>query len=241
MHGHRLRGAEEVRVAPDHRRHPRDRGDLPGPAHHPGGAGVRPRDGGGLAPGALPQLREPHGHGDRSPAPRERHPGGRCLPQRAGVRGTAGEGPGHEVGSRDPLEDRGHQPPGVAAGDLAAGRGPLPRDPAPLGSGEGAGHRPGAPRDHAPVRLLRHREQRAHRRVRAVVHQERVPRADRAVQHTARRVPPALRGADRGMAADAGRAGVGHGRCGTSARANTRRTSWRRSSRTGRARSAATC
>ena len=59
------------------------------------------------------------------------------------------------------------------------------------------GRQPGALRDAAPPRLLRHRVQRALRRVRAVVHQGGAARPDRALQHPARRVPAPLRGADR--------------------------------------------
>ena len=76
-------------------------------------------------------------------------------------------------------------------------QGPVPRDqaraPPTLNAGraqdrrrQALGH--GAPRDHAPLRLLRHRILRAHRRVHALLDQEPVSRADRRVQHPARRV-----------------------------------------------------
>ncbi len=158
--------------------------------------------------GAVPQLREPHGDGDRGAAPRA--PASRRSASATACRSCAEwlvKGVGMAWDPAHALEDRGHQPPGVAAGDLPRRAGPLPGDQAPIRRGAGSRHRPGAPRDHAPVRLLRHREQRAHRGVRAVVHQGRAPRADRALHHPPRRVPAALRGPDRGMEAHARRAG----------------------------------
>ena len=54
-----------------------------------------------------------------------------------------------------------------------------------------------------PPRLLRHRVERALRRVRAVVHQARPARPDRALQRPARRVPAPLRRADRRLGSGA--------------------------------------
>ena len=59
------------------------------------------------------------------------------------------------------------------------------------------GAQPGALRDAPAAGLLRHRVERALRRVRAVVHQARPARPDREVQHPAGRVPAPLRVSDR--------------------------------------------
>ena len=81
----------------------------------------------------------------------------------------------------------------------------LPRGPLPQAVAlEPALPEQGALRDDDPARLLRHRELGALRRIHALVHQARPPRPDREVRHPARRIPQALRRADRPLG-EAGR------------------------------------
>ena len=104
-----------------------------------------------------------------------------------------------EHGSRTDRTDLPGAPPG------------LPRGPHPEAVElESALPEQGALRDADAARLLRHRELGALRRVHALVHQARPARPDRAVRHPARRVPQALRRADRPVEA-AGR-GLPQGR-----------------------------
>ena len=93
---------------------------------------------------------------------------------------------------------------------------------------------PRALRDAEAAGLLRHRVERALRRVRAVVHQARPARPDRALQHPAGRVPAPLRRADRrlGSRARAARARrVDRGAAQQRVRAPRSSTAWRPASR----------
>ena len=90
------------------------------------------------------------------------------------------------------LPRRRHQPPGVLPAPRARRRGPLSRA-ARMVDEAACRTQPRPLRGAAPLRLLRHRVLRALRRVRALVHQGRPARPDRALQHPARRVPAPLR------------------------------------------------
>ena len=191
LHRHRLRGAEEIRPAADHRRHARRR------RHH-----ARPPDGaaplGDLRGHArrLPgrdhaPVRQPDGDqhlGDHGEVPGD--PPGRPLPL------GAGHGDGARPRSRHPLREhplprRRHQPHGVLP-QVRGGHGrrqppqPLPRSRPRLSRGpraeaglEPALPQQGALRDAHPARLFRHRELGAFRRIHAVVHQARPAGPDR--------------------------------------------------------------
>src|SRR6266508_333934 len=62
-HASRLRDPEEVRASPDHRRHNRDRGDLPRAPDDPRRGGHRYRHARAVSRRPPPQLHEPYGHG----------------------------------------------------------------------------------------------------------------------------------------------------------------------------------
>ena len=218
-HRHRLRGAEEVRPAPDHRRHARHRRHHARPPHRPASSGRSARTWTAVCPDAImlqyvnPMAINTWAIAGQVPA----HPPGRPLPLGAGHRRGAGRRPRHPD-RRDPLPLRRHQPHGLLPqlrGDHA-GRvlprplpGPaarLPRRPLP----EARHPQPALPQQGAlrgadAPRLLRHRELGAFRRIRALVHQARPAGPDREVRHPARRVPAALHRADRQV----GEAGAG--------------------------------
>ena len=196
VHGHRLRGPEAVRPAPDDRRHARHRRHHARPAHDPGAARDVRRHGGALPRRVVPQLHEPDGDQLPGDLAREQHPHRRAVPQRAGHRVRALARSRHPVPG-DRLPRRRHQPHGVLPAVRTRRRRPLPAPARARRVGRGPGRQPRALRDAAAPRLLRHRVERALRRVRAVVHQARPARPHRAVQHPARRVPAPLRRADR--------------------------------------------
>ena len=114
------------------------------------------------------------------------------------VQGTA-EQLAHDIGV--PIEEinyvaRGHQPHGVLPQVRAGRRRSLSAAPPGGGRGPRARLEPGALRNADAPGLLRHRVDRAFRRVYALVHQARPARPDREVQRAARRVHPPLRDPD---------------------------------------------
>ena len=95
LHRHRLRDPEEVRPAPDDRRHARHRRRHARPAHDTGARGLRPRHRGGLPRRVVPQLHEPDGDALRLYAALHECEDRRPLPQRADLLARPAEGPRH--------------------------------------------------------------------------------------------------------------------------------------------------
>ena len=165
----RLRDPCALRAASDHRRHARDRWDLPRAAHGEPHARARARDGGALSFRLVAQLHEPDGdallaglrrHADaerRRPLPLGSvHDRGSCGPRRsAGRRGRVSGGGAQSSGIRPPLRTR--------------RRGPLsaPRRPHRVGSRAPA---PCAGAALPTARLLPDRVERACRGVLPLVH-----------------------------------------------------------------------
>ena len=202
-HRDRLRDPEEVRPAPDHRRHARHRRHHARAAHHPRAARHVPRHGRAVPGRDLPAVRQPDG--DELLGDQPRHARSRrsacatacrarpsswpatsacrsrrsttCAPASTTWRSTC-EFERRRRRHRRPLPASQCRAGCVARPQRAQRR----RHRRPI--------RRGALRDVQPARLLRHRVERALRRVRAVVHQARPARPDRAVQHPARRVHP---------------------------------------------------
>ena len=194
-HAPRLRHPEEVRAAPDDRRHLRRRRRLPRPAHDPRDARHRRRHGRALPRRLDAQLHQPHGdellglvrgspqvpHRRPLPLDPEHEPADRRVRRRAA--------------GRDHLPRRRRQPHELGAARRARGQEPVP------GAGRGDRGRPRRARPPRPrpdlqaLRLLPHRVERALRRVRALVHARR--RRDRAPAHPRGRVHPPQRGEPR--------------------------------------------
>ena len=111
-HGDGLRDPQEVRPAPDDRRHARHRRHHARPAHDPGAARHVPRHGGALPGRDLPAVCQSDGDELLGDQPRQHDQDGRAVPQRAGH--------GRAAGARHRRADRGdqlclrrHQPHGL--------------------------------------------------------------------------------------------------------------------------------
>ena len=164
VHHHRLRSPQEIRPAPDHRRHAGDRRSLPLPAHHSHHPRLRPRSGGGLSRRLVPQLRQPDVHPHRRPAPRQQHQERGLMPFGTGLRPRPAA-PGRPGSGRLPASAvayRRHQPPGLAARNQPRRQGSIPahqkarRRHPQEGTPQGKGRtpRPGPPGNHDAVRPL---------------------------------------------------------------------------------------
>ncbi len=111
-HRHRFRDPQEVRPAPDHRRHAGHRRHHARPAHHPRVAGHVPGHGSAVPRRHLPELRQPDGDEHLGDQPGQHDQDGGPVPQRAGHGGAAGAR--HRRADRgDQLRLRRHQPHGV--------------------------------------------------------------------------------------------------------------------------------
>ena len=124
-HRDRFRDSQEVRAAPDHRRHAGHRRHHARPAHHPRAAGDVPRHGGAVPGRHVPAIRQPDGDELLGHQPRQLDQDGRALPQRAGHRRPAG-GRHRRPAGRDQLPLRRHQPHGVLPALRARRGGPVP-------------------------------------------------------------------------------------------------------------------
>ena len=170
----RLRDPEEVRAEADDRRHARHRRHLPGAAHDPGAARHLPRHARGLPGRAAAQLHEPHGDALPGGRARRRRAGRRAVPLGAAHLRAAGR-----ATSACRRRRSGTGSPGSTTwpGSSSSARGPgedlYPKLWARARRPGRFGARQGALRDDAAARLLRDRVERAHVRVRAVLHQAR--------------------------------------------------------------------
>ena len=205
VHGDRLRGPQAFRAPPDDRRHTRHRRDHARPAHDPGAPLHVRRHGGALPRHVVPQLHEPDGDQLPRDLACEQHQDRRPVPQRAGHRVRAVDGPRYPL-PRDRLPRGRHQSHGLLPPLRAQRRRPLPAPAGTRGVGRGTRGQPRALRGVEASRLLRDRIERALRRVRAVVHQARPARDRRAAEHPARRVPAPLHRPDRALGERARRA-----------------------------------
>ena len=176
VHRHRLRGAEAVRAAPDDRRHARHRRDHARAAHDPGAARHVRRHGRAVPRRVVPQLHEPDG--DQLP---RRHPGD-AASARSGC-ATACRAPRSScrIDLGIPYREIDYLAAGINHMAFYLrferdGEDLYPRLQELADVGRGARRQPRALRGAEALRLLRHRVERALRRVRAVVHQARPAR-----------------------------------------------------------------
>ena len=135
-------------------------------------------------------------------APGDVDPDGRAVPQRAGHRARAGPTTSACRSTRSTTSAPASTTWPSTCASSATARTSTRDLQAHRRSGRGA--RPGNRVRYEMLqaaRLLRHRVERALHRVRALVHQARPARPDRALQHPARRVPAPLRGPDRRLGA----------------------------------------
>ena len=191
----RLRDPEEIRPAPDHRRHPGHRRHHAGLRTIPVMLDICARHGGSLPGRVFLNYINPMAMLCWAMNRATRDQDGRPLPQRAGHRGRARRTTS-ACRSRDQLPLRRHQPHGLLPALRARRRGPLPA----LRQVAAEGREPAWNRVRyemlTPLRLFRHRVERALRGVRALVHQARRPDLiERSTSRSTNTQP--LRGSDR--------------------------------------------